>query len=136
MSKKLELNHLAAYLPHRLDCAIIDGSVDDCDNVEMLGINIDYVTLDASNKFDYNFNEIAPILHPLSDLTKEIEIGGEGFIPIVELGFENKKDIANSLIFTIKNLHVPYCEMQKLLEWHFDIFDLIDSDLAIDINKL
>lgn len=25
---------------------------------------------------------------------------------------------------------------QKLLEWHFDIYGLIEKDLAIDINKI
>ena len=134
MSKKLEFKHLAAYLPYRLDCAIIDGSVDNCDGVEMVGINIDYVTLDASNKFDYNFNEIAPILHPLSDLTKEIEIGGERFTPISKLTPRSRDDYEYS-----KNPCLSwwaYMDIELLLSWHFDIFDLIDSDLAIDINKL
>ena len=36
------------------------------------------------------------------------------------------------------NQSIPfdYQEMCKLLEWHFDIFGLIEKGLAIDINTL
>lgn len=147
---KLELKHLAAYLPYELNVSyekktLLGKLVND--KISTIG-TIDctkYLAWTYDGKFlsqfdivgkGFNMDEIKPILRPLSDLTKEVEIRGKVFVPIIKIGFENKKDIANFLIFTIKNLHVPYCEMQKLLEWHFDIFGLIESNLAIDINTL
>ena len=38
-----------------------------------------------SKEYSHQLFEVKPILHPLSDLTKEIEHGGEKFVPIVEL---------------------------------------------------
>ena len=37
--------------------------------------------------------------------------------------------------FIDDTLKLRYDAMQKLIEWHFDIFGLIDKELAIDINK-
>ena len=46
----------------------------------------DVVMIDDQNTSAMTtFNKIAPILHQLSDLTKEIEHNGEKFVPIVEL---------------------------------------------------
>lgn len=40
---------------------------------------------DGEYEYDLLLNDILPILHPLSDLTKEIEHKGERFVPIVRL---------------------------------------------------
>lgn len=67
------------------------------------------------------------ILRPLSDLTKEIEVNGEKFVP-------RSKFFGNPLDYIItKN---SYEVVQQLISWHFDIFGLIDAGLAIDINTL
>lgn len=83
-----------------------------------------------------------PILRPLSDLSKEIEHGGEKFVPIekiIELdGMINISEI-NALGRYIQNSglkFVPFSIVEILVIWHFDIADLISKNQAIDINTL
>jgi hypothetical protein len=140
---KLELKHLVAYLDHEL---FIKHSSDNPDDrrfklfsitlegngqIEYQGNNKDYLSFDLN---DTNPN-IYPILHPLSDLTKEITVNGKTFIPSVELGMRTKDvllikawgDSAKNLILEDAN---------KLYSWHFDLAGLIEAGLAIDINTL
>lgn len=89
-----------------------------------------------------------PICRPLSDLTKPIEHNGEKFIPIERLLEDitnawrlckldypnNSKGLYNDIISNIEA-----CEfwlIQNLVEWHFDIADLISKGEAIDVNTL
>ena len=79
-----------------------------------------------------------PILRPLSDLTKEIEVDGEKFVPAIELNWSNiTTDIlSKSINLTNKFNNLFAFDYKKLLEWHFDVFGLIEKGLAIDINTL
>jgi hypothetical protein len=101
---------------------------------------------------------LIPILRPLSDLTREIEVNGEKFVPIVELarikhptfGMRNKfwyEDYPNYCTvcdYTAMNIQVfkedtgynKFYIIQKLYQWHFDIFGLIQRGDAIDLNTL
>ena len=77
-----------------------------------------------------------PILFPLSSLTQEITINGETFVPTEKIleyfGYE---------VIIIKNnlaepvLMMPYLVIQKLIEWNFDVFGLIDKGLAIAVTN-
>lgn len=135
--EKLELKHLAPYLPYGLK-----------------GIDIPegYTGIREMNLFniDWFLENTKIILRPLSDLTREINIKGNKFIPIeyFEIGdddFGTEFDHGN--IKTIKSLtdisvnnswhdlhYMPYILIQQLLEWHFDIFGLIDKGLAISYS--
>lgn len=109
-------------------------------------------TKDYSFDFD-SLSEIEIILRPLSDLTKEIEHNGEKFVTIdyFEIGDDDNEtyEYDNGNINLIQDLEylsanrlsldivfIPYGVIQKLLEWHFDVFGLIEKNLAIDINTL
>lgn len=137
-------------------------------------------------------SHIKPILHPLSDLTKEIEVNGEKFVPIIKLyKLSNERNYNDNIDFEfieswgagkiLKVYHdkerksytefiyndynfrktTLYCEgcynfgmylphnisvsseiynqyllFQKLYQWHFDIHNLIERGLGIDINTL
>lgn len=84
--------------------------------------------------YDYKLEDIQLILHPL-DLTKEIEHNGEKFVPLYELIKEDKAFTLDFIkCYGIEELKLSVYE--KLLEWHFDIFGLIEKGLAIDINTL
>lgn len=116
------------------------------DRSEVLSIeNIKYI--------NSPFNTIKPILRPLSDLTKEIE--ETKFVPVdyFEIGEEinadfpfefdhgNVKLIQYLESISKYNLHndinyLPFSVVQKLMEWHFDVYGLIEKGLAIDINSL
>lgn len=124
---KLELKHLAAYLPYGVKCQWVRQ--DDKEVIES--------TITIS---DYDFlirrNNAKPILLPLSDLTKEIEHNGKKFVPNYDSDF--KYFITYELDDFIESIphSLNYDQMQKLLEWHFDIFGLLENGLAIDINTL
>ena len=87
---------------------------------------------------------IKPILHPLTDLTKEIEYKGEKFIPIDKLYHLDimKCDISSFEYISLdviadhvyRNQSLKF--ILKLVEWHFDIAKLIDKGEAIDVNTL
>ena len=124
--EKLELKHLAPYLPYGLKYDLPDMvnggrtiEVMDWDNI------MDVIVVD-----DYK-----PILRPLSDLTKEVEIDGEIFVPQSNLSYISKDYLR---WFSAEDMlsDVPYNDIQLLLEWHFDVFGLIEKCLAIDINTL
>lgn len=76
-----------------------------------------------------------PILRPLSDLTKPIEHKGEKFVPINRI-----KESQYHLFFrddiTSPLEGLQFSEIRKLIEWHFDIADLISKGEAIDVNTL
>jgi hypothetical protein len=75
---KIELNRLAGYLPYglRIDYGYSNPKNNTRYNFKLNGTNISKVL---------NFEEFRPILRPLSDLTKEIEVDGERFVPMKEL---------------------------------------------------
>lgn len=74
---------------------------------------------------------IKPILRPLSDLTKEIGFNGED-VKLYDLMTDYTKVYWND----IDPMDMPYNDVQILLKYHFDIFGLIEQNLAIDINTL
>jgi len=125
---ELKLKHLAPYLPYNLKMYCVPQQ-NEYFIESLTGIDLDCIRIDG--KIEYFPTEYKPILRPLSDLTKEIEVNGEKLIPStlgLNLPLENlvSKEILNLKFITI----------QKLLEWHFDIFDLIPNNLAFDINTL
>jgi hypothetical protein len=184
---KLELKHLAPYLPYRLKLKAPYGFRPN--GKESTGASrIVYLTGDLYADIEnntFNGEVFKPILRPISDLTKEIEVNGEKFYPLLEIGIiidddylyldedENGiivgKDVnprcgcpydCNCMSYTYnlfysdfnfystvyqdgnendmvnEIVHESFILIQKLFEWHFDVFGLIENDLAIDINTL
>ena len=107
--------------------------------------------------YPYIMANCNPILHPLSDLTKEIEHKGEKFVPIYKIFNPpvpiDQTQIANEVksynlyavikkndvvVYKIKKDYtvIPFWIVQKLIEWHFDIAGLIEKGEAIDVNTL
>jgi len=140
---KLELKHLVGYLPYgltgiskeeNLGIEIVKGfSTYGKDNIINIITNVD----------DIDLIMFKPILRPLSDLTKKIEVNGEKFVPIDEIGkihtiyydIQSNTLSDNSIDFyDVK--WMPYNVIQKLYEWHFDIHNLIENNLAIDKNTI
>ena len=109
-------------------------------------------------------NVYQPILRPLSDLTKEIEHNGEKFIPALKLveleeKYNNWKDTGPYDIRIITKpfgqvlkiskaerwvLYISLDEIERakyyivsqLIEWKFDIANLISKEEAINVNTL
>lgn len=89
--EKLELKHIAPYFAYGLKCEILNYK---CDYVgEKYGIINGYYFYAGEPHYTFKTREesgkrgdlIKPILRPLSDLIKEIEIDGKKFIPLVEI---------------------------------------------------
>lgn len=133
--KKLKLKHLAPYLPYGITFkGKRKGWVHYCNDIMHLCID------DLKDKFD----EIKPILRPLTDIYNLIEIDGDLFTPHEQYDelfgpnddylFEVMNKENGICIEDIPNL--PYYVIEWLISLHFDVFGLIEKGLAIDINTL
>lgn len=150
---KLELKHLAPYLPYGL---------------KLLNPNFptDFPVMNASYMeailTPTPYNQYKPILFPTSSLTQEIEINSKKFVPFLKIwrlpddclgdnkayssGFDeflkrtyvienrNGKETVYSL--PENPLDMPFAAIQMLLEWKIDIFNLIPSGLAVDVKEI
>lgn len=179
---KLELKHIAPYLPYGLQV------ISDYEQFTLVGYDvltdICKIQYDKSKLvFSESIYSISPILRPISDLYISC-LDGE-LTPMIELAkmlFNNYLNVYNSLsIDRVKHIEIFYkvvsdkvvvyeesdamFEMmfhkilngfvawnlydetilpvtnqlqlfQQLFEWHFDVFNLIENGLAIDINTL
>lgn len=123
---KLEFKLIAGYLPYGLK-----GQTIFCGEKNTYTIAIDNVMSCIGKN-----QSIKPILHPLSDLTKFCE--DLGFVPIEKLAeIEEIVCVPYSINFFETSMkYLPYWIVEKLYEWHFDIHNLIENNLAIDINTL
>lgn len=128
---KLELKHLAPYLPYGLkavDDFKKERTIDwECQSYTNSIVGLNHVIHSQSVQVRF----FKPILMPLSDLTKEIEVNGEKFVPKEYLQYNYIGESIGMNVATFSHRVV-----QKLLEWHFDIYGLIENDLAVDINTL
>ena len=93
----------------------------------------------ANHSWKAPLTQIIPILTPISDLNKEIEIGKK-FLPIdfIKNRCSSESEFKNLLAIIDRNRfkELPYWLLSHLFEWHFDVFGLIEKGLAIDINTL
>ena len=142
---------LAMSLPHKLKVYVKYNHKPDNSELEtMIGIVDDCIITDMHEE------DMAPLsisnyglcLHPLSDLTKEIEHKGEKFNPSYKLGVDRGFEFYKPSNFDLEiNFETPkystqidlftgFLIVQKLIEWHFDIADLISKGEAIDVNTL
>ncbi|MCE5226488.1 MAG: hypothetical protein LLG05_11620 [Porphyromonadaceae bacterium] len=182
---KLELKHLAPYLPYGLQVLTGDG-IGKIIGVPDMIINRDVIKVHfganlKKKKFDFGYggseynkpanfgyyyinkivlqnifdkNDILdfsdsraiPILHPLSDLIKPCLPGGK--IPAEEMeddlmmswcvAYDKAYEVIteNEATLRAKVKMLPYDMVEWLFEHHFDIYGLVDQNLAVDINTL
>ena len=123
---KLEIKHLAGYLPYGLKI-LGNGNIH-----EIIGFKDETYFIKGGNVYAYgDIQDCKPILRPLSDLTKEIEVNGEKFVP------ENLIDGTDLRWLLVNDIdEIKLYTYNLLLYWHFDIYGLIEAGLAIDINTL
>lgn len=163
MSKQqLTIEHLAPYLPYKLKMKF-EG--EDFEH-ELVGLDITEYGLKLISVYeDYGtapLDSAKPILRPLSDLTKEIEHNGERFYPIGKLhnssyrrlgtkckGQYEVNEMISGVLTTKKSsfsqgvaIDIKRPDNNKqwiinyLLKWHFDVFGLLDKNLAINLNEV
>lgn len=149
---KLKLKQLAPYLPYGLKCRFSKDEI-----YTIVGLVNENVYLKELT-YPADLFLCKPIFRPLSDLIKEIEHNGEKFVPLNKLSevsinidiLNRNKDLYGGFKFSLHESYIigktnkigdvpcynNYGIIQKLIEWHFDVFGLIESGLAIDINTL
>lgn len=146
--KKLDLSNLSPYLPHEL---IFErkGTM-----YTLIGLMDGYVKSMESDFDWFRIEDIKIALRPISDFNKTITIHGRTFTPIEEIkrliSVSTHGSIEDVKIFTKyqfgmygvtkvgeEEFHssISYDIMSKLFEWHFDVFRLIEADIAFDTNS-
>lgn len=148
---KLELEHLAPYLPYSLKgifTHLPGGKEFELTEIVINKYNGDYDdNIDVTGKCGIHGGETAdienfkPILTPMSDLTKVIIHNGNVFRPICKLlesycFYTDKMEESEILSYSESLIEIDMSlqTATMLCEWHFDIFGLIDMGLAIGIN--
>lgn len=148
MNDKITLEEIVGYLPYGLKVTYKNGETKDIIS-KMIGIEDENNILTEKHVVSMNF-AFKPILHPLSDLTKEIEVNGEKFVPLRYLHtnvfmcdypeFELTTDLEILINSPESQFNITLGDInsmfQKLYSWHFDIHNLINRNLAIDINTI
>tara|TARA_R110000851_G_scaffold168032_1_gene313859 strand:- start:127 stop:573 length:447 start_codon:yes stop_codon:yes gene_type:complete len=128
---KLELKHLAPYLPYELkiyESSYFNNGIKTLglgqasrSEVSIIGVLHLQKGRSKVNK-DYYNDRYKPILKPLSDLTEE---------------YSNSCNYSHKdFKWEIINKNISVLVWDSLLKNHFDVFGLIDAGLAIDINTL
>jgi hypothetical protein len=120
---KLELNHLSEYLPYSLQIQSEDKSDTTILNGKML-----------TDKYWYRYFEVLkyrPILKPISDLLKD-KIANYDLLG----GHRNWTFYGEDWV-QFKGCQLwSYMDVKTLIEHKFDVFNLIENGLAIDVNTL
>ena len=155
--------HLAPYLPYELKCLVTDKGKSKIGSLFAVYDNGEcsfYDTIESEK----GFSEVQPILRPISDLLTTIVVGDEEFNPLEKICktlFYNFKGDYHVFYVEVYDRYVlrysgdffsyspkmktfcsflpefpQYDMVQKLFEWHFDVFGLIEKGLAIDVNTL
>jgi hypothetical protein len=127
---KQELSKLSPYLPYKLICQYRDA--EDM-RYELVTSNI----IETKGHREYgrigievllNDNNFKPILRPLETITDEFEVNGEmiNIFDKVSFTFLDFQMYEDDLI-----TNISYKDINILLSYHFDLFDLIINNLAI-----
>lgn len=130
---KLELRYIAPYLPYGLKCKFERDDIYTLVGVVNQNVYLKDIT------YPSDLFICKPILRPLSALTaeelKEINHCRHDEFHIAHMyGGEVVFDCENGDAYGATEL--PYDVVEKLLEWHYDIFNLIGRNLAVDATKL
>lgn len=152
----MKTEHACAYLPNKLVVKVIDFQSDYVGREFDVLIGVEQWSKDekhwrviTAGGARPSLDRVKPILRPLSDLTKEITNDGETFVPIEQLvkpeinvSVSDIKIVGHFVDFRGRALMkldyywMYHRHVQTLLSWRFDIFNLIESGEAIDVNTL
>lgn len=131
---KLELKHLATAFANNQQVLYFDDERELNQICRIVELREDGLTIsNREYQYDVSFDDIKLISLPLSYLTKEIEVDGEKFVPCEKLLNIQTNGFANSLY---KDNLIRLRDAIILYKYHFDINELIEKGLAIDINSL
>jgi hypothetical protein len=113
MKEKLTIEHLAPYLPYKLQVVTDEnyGTI-----LEGLYENCAYLNYNGIGSEEYDFDQFKPFLIPLSEFK-------------MNTGYE-------TLSLSVNDMDgMPYTTVLKLISQHYDVFGLIDIGLALNKNN-
>ena len=124
--KEITLKEWSAYLPYGLICEVKDQGEIKTDTLSGIYDNKELVFHNIVESHQ-GFESVKPILYDLSWLTREIEFGGEKFIPNHDPLFKyfipyELEEFKNSIPYSLS-----FEQYEKLLEWKFNVFNLPDE---------
>lgn len=131
MEDTLQLKHLAPYLPYKLKMLHYDKQ-------KVLnsgqGSSVNWVGIIHAIRHQ---DKTKLLLHPLSKLTDPIEHNGDKVDVLHELGLFQESVSGNSIVDFRTGNKIPYdCleygRIEILLQYHFDVFGLIEKGLALE----
>ena len=146
---KLEIKHLAIAFTNNWKVTYFDDERELNQVCNIVELREDECTIsNGEYEYDVKFDDIKLLCFPLSSLTKEITINSETFVPIDFINKNIRKvvdiylvvgeiniDIETDNYSQIINLIDGYEIMQKLIEWKFDVFRLIELGLAEPVTE-
>ena len=154
---KLELKHLAPYLPYGLKvqtktgvdrlCGIMFSDDTDYNSGNNTYHNINHPLANLETHTE-EFYDIKPILRPLHTVIRKMKDDkGREFIPaaviwsvsaVEEQEFEDYGKIPTYWHDAIKVGYKSFevRDFELLIQWHFDVFGLIEKGLAVNINSI
>lgn len=135
---KLELKHIAPYLPYHLKCHCMGLHINEADSsplkVSIVGASIDFIEIHEIGRTvteEYHYSDVFPILRPLSDLVKNEFEDLYDSLHYHSQSLLLREDLVGNWAESMR-----YYDFKKLLANHFDVFGLIEKGLAIDKNSI
>lgn len=133
--EQLETTHLAIYLPHKLQVQVKRGTG------ELIALKKnEAIIMGKYYPFSIDLKEITPLVRPLNQLTKKININGNIFTPFNILKTYNRIGYhfnieKEQLEYIIENNQLdmgkmPYWFVNTCAIWHFDVNNLLNRKLA------
>jgi hypothetical protein len=147
---------LCSYLPYGIKMRSRWFDQDGGENSEIVTPNVIYlddecISFGENSVPDYYYSgelhdledieECKMVLRPLSDLTKPITVNGETFVPVERMKQEFEDlpnwDNINPLFHQdLSTTIIEWAAFNKLTEWMFDVYNLINQQLAISVHDL
>lgn len=137
---KLELKHLAPYLPYGLRVNVMyfgKYHIEEIESAGWLSCSKRHVRLSTVSGSDITqgLTVFKPILRPMSDFEKL-----SNDFDLTTDFYSSQINSRKELTFTNSGSNTYLSDILTITEWlfenHFDVFGLIHADLAIDINTL
>ena len=130
LSMAMANNYLFQYFDDEREILHNDCKIVELREEEMTIANSEY-------QYDVKFDDVKIIVRPKGDLTNEININGNVFVPINYNAFKHSKEV----IIEFKNNYIHYKGMkfgiiQRFLEWNFDVFNHIKEGRGISIHDV
>ena len=127
---KLELKYILPYVPFDV-------------NVKVGRISKAILTLNNTGADHISVRQVLTnpkgwqlILRPLSELADTSKSWMEQLNELQTLDYDEEIGFIDEVSHGFDCQWLSYAVFVKLLEWHFDVFSLIEQGLAIDINTL